>query len=125
LRGGPAGQAAALAGSIDILINNANTLGPVPLRLILYTDCEDFECALQVNTIGPFRLTKAVVSSVILRQTGIIVNISSDDARYLVSYWYGNRPLTTDRDRRDGSKRIKSVQIRRIHVYPRSIGDLG
>src|SRR5688572_960466 len=45
------GQAAALAGPIDILINNASTLGPVPLRLIADTDCEDFERALQVNTI--------------------------------------------------------------------------
>jgi short subunit dehydrogenase len=118
LRGGLAGQAAALAGSVDILINNTSTLGPVSLRLIPYTDCEDVERALQVNTIGPFRLTKAVVSSVILRQTGIIVNISSDDARYLVIYWYRNRPLTADRHRCNGSKRIKSVQIRRIHVYP-------
>src|SRR5688572_11660544 len=30
-----AGQAAALAGAVDILINNAGTLGPVPLRLLL------------------------------------------------------------------------------------------
>ena len=74
------GQAAALAGPVDILINNASTLGPVPLRLIPDTDCEDFERALQVNTIGPFRLIKAVVGSMILRQTGVIVNISSDAA---------------------------------------------
>src|SRR5262245_44248733 len=55
-----AGQAAALAGPVDILINNASTLGPVPLRLLVDTDCEDFERVLQVNTIGPFRLIKAV-----------------------------------------------------------------
>jgi NAD(P)-dependent dehydrogenase (short-subunit alcohol dehydrogenase family) len=74
------GQAAALAGPVDILINNASTLGPVPLRLIPDTDCEDFERALQVNTIGPFRLIKAVVGSMVLRQTGLVVNISSDAA---------------------------------------------
>src|SRR5262249_56553466 len=74
------GQAAALAGPVDILINNASTLGPVPLRLIPDTDCEDFERALEVNTIGPFRLIKAVVGSMVLRQTGVIVNISSDAA---------------------------------------------
>ena len=49
------GQAAALAGPVDVLINNASALGPVPLQLIPDTDCEDFERALQVNTIGPFR----------------------------------------------------------------------
>src|SRR5437016_6095621 len=35
-----AGQAAALVGPIDLLVNNASTLGPVPLRLLLDTDCE-------------------------------------------------------------------------------------
>src|SRR5689334_22097688 len=49
------GQAAALAGPVDVLINNASTLGPVPLRLLPDTDCEDFERALQVNTVAPFR----------------------------------------------------------------------
>lgn len=65
------GQAAALAGPVDVLINNASSLGPVPLRLIPDTDCEDFEQALQVNTVGPFRLIKAVIGSMVLRQTGV------------------------------------------------------
>ena len=82
-----AGQAAALAGPVDILINNASTLGPVPLRLIPDTDCEDFEQALQVNTIGPFRLIKAVVGSMILRQAGLVVNISSDAAVEAYPSW--------------------------------------
>jgi NAD(P)-dependent dehydrogenase (short-subunit alcohol dehydrogenase family) len=33
-----AGQAAALIGPVDLLVNNASTLGPVPLRLLLDTD---------------------------------------------------------------------------------------
>ncbi|MGA9770744.1 MAG: SDR family oxidoreductase [Blastocatellia bacterium] len=81
------GQAAALAGPVDILINNASTLGPVPLKLLVDTDCEDFERALQVNTIGPFRLIKAVAGSMVLRQTGVIVNISSDAAVEAYSSW--------------------------------------
>ena len=81
------GQAAALFGPVDILINNASTLGPVPLRLILDTDCEDFERALQVNTVGPFRLIKAVAGSMALRQTGLVVNISSDAAVEAYPSW--------------------------------------
>src|SRR5262245_1243752 len=38
-----AGAAAALVGPIDILIHNASTLGPTPLRPLLDTDCEDLE----------------------------------------------------------------------------------
>jgi NAD(P)-dependent dehydrogenase (short-subunit alcohol dehydrogenase family) len=81
------GQAAALAGPIDILINNASTLGHVPLKLIADTDCEDFEQTLQINTIGPFRLIKAIVGSMILRSTGIIINISSDAAVVPYPLW--------------------------------------
>src|ERR1044071_9121214 len=81
------GQAAALARPIDVLINNASTLGPVPLRLILDTDCEDFERALQVNTVGPFRLIKAVVGSMVMRQAGVVVNISSDAAVEAYPSW--------------------------------------
>src|ERR1700722_18122057 len=48
-----AGTAAALVGPIDLLVLNASTLGPVPLRLLLDTDCEDLEHALAVNLTGP------------------------------------------------------------------------
>jgi NAD(P)-dependent dehydrogenase (short-subunit alcohol dehydrogenase family) len=74
------GQAAALAGPIGVLINNASTLGPVPLRLLADTDCEDFERVLQVNTVGPFRLLKAAAGSMLVRREGVVVNISSDAA---------------------------------------------
>src|SRR5262249_5753779 len=38
-----AGETAALTGPVDILILNASTLGAVPLRLLLDTECEDLE----------------------------------------------------------------------------------
>jgi NAD(P)-dependent dehydrogenase (short-subunit alcohol dehydrogenase family) len=75
-----AGQAAALVGPIDILVNNASTLGPTPLRLLLDTECEDLERALAVNLVGPFRLSKVVAGSMALRRRGVVVNLSSDAA---------------------------------------------
>ena len=82
-----AGQAAALVGPIDILVNNAGTLGPVPLRLVLDTDCEDLERALAVNLVGPFRLTKALVGPMVLRGAGLVVNVSSDAAHEPYPTW--------------------------------------
>src|SRR6516225_1132759 len=82
-----AGQAAALVGPIDLLVNNASTLGPVPLRLLLDTDCEDLERALAVNLVGPFRLTKALAGSMVLRGSGVVVNISSDAAVEAYERW--------------------------------------
>jgi NAD(P)-dependent dehydrogenase (short-subunit alcohol dehydrogenase family) len=46
-------------GGLDSLINNASALGPTPLSLLADTECEELEQALQVNLLGPFRLTKA------------------------------------------------------------------
>ena len=74
------GQATALVGPIDILVNNASTLGPTPLRLLLDTECEDLERALEVNLVGPFRLSKIVAGSMALRRRGVVVNVSSDAA---------------------------------------------
>jgi NAD(P)-dependent dehydrogenase (short-subunit alcohol dehydrogenase family) len=82
-----AGQAAALVGPIDILIQNASTLGPTPLRLLLDTDCEDLERALDVNLVGAFRLAKAIVGPMALRGQGIMISISSDAAVEAYPTW--------------------------------------
>jgi NAD(P)-dependent dehydrogenase (short-subunit alcohol dehydrogenase family) len=75
-----AGEAAALAGPVDVLVHNASTLGPVPLRLLLDTDCEDLQRVLDVNLIGAFRLTKAIAGPMALRGGGVVLSISSDAA---------------------------------------------
>jgi NAD(P)-dependent dehydrogenase (short-subunit alcohol dehydrogenase family) len=74
------GAATGLVGPIDLLVLNASTLGPVPLRELVDTECEDFARVLEVNLLGPFRLTKAVVGSMVLRGSGTVVGISSDAA---------------------------------------------
>ncbi|HEY6878969.1 MAG TPA: SDR family oxidoreductase [Polyangiales bacterium] len=72
------GQAQAALGPIDILIHNASTLGPLPLRGLLDTDCEDLQRVLDVNLLGPFRLSKALAAGMLVRGAGTIVHISSD-----------------------------------------------
>jgi NAD(P)-dependent dehydrogenase (short-subunit alcohol dehydrogenase family) len=93
-----AAQAAALVGPIAVLINNASTLGPVPLRALADTDCEDLEQTLAVNLVGPFRLTKALVGSMLLRRRGVVVNISSDAATSAYPNWgaYGASKAALD-----------------------------
>lgn len=114
------GQAAALAGPVDILINNASTLGPVPLRLLPDTDCEDFERALQVNTVGPSRLIKAVVGSMVLRGAGVVVNISSDAAVEAYPSWgvYGASKAALDHLTRIAARELADTGVRFIAVDP-------
>ncbi len=69
-------------GGLDVLINNASDLGPVPLALLADTECEDFERALATNVLGPFRLTKALLgalaSSARDGSGAVVLNVSSD-----------------------------------------------
>jgi NAD(P)-dependent dehydrogenase (short-subunit alcohol dehydrogenase family) len=71
-------------GGLDVLVNNASSLGPVPLALLADTQCEDFELALRTNLLGPFRLTKALLgalrASAVEGRGGVVVNVSSDAA---------------------------------------------
>lgn len=114
------GQAAALAGPIDILINNASTLGPTPLKLLPDTDCEDFERALQVNTIGPFRLIKAVIGSMVLRRAGVVVNISSDAAVEAYPTWgvYSASKAALDHLTRIAALELADTGVRFFSVDP-------
>jgi NAD(P)-dependent dehydrogenase (short-subunit alcohol dehydrogenase family) len=71
-------------GGLDVLINNASSLGPTPLALLADTECEELERAIAVNVLGPFRLTKALFGALATSardgRGGIVINISSDAA---------------------------------------------
>lgn len=79
--------ASAVAGPIDILINNASTLGDVPLRPLLDTRDEVFTHVLETNLLAPFRLMRANLGQMILRGSGIVLNISSDAAVNAYPNW--------------------------------------
>ncbi len=74
----------AALGGLDVLINNASSLGPVPLALLADTECEDLETALATNVLGPFRLTKALLGALAASaredRTALVINITSDAA---------------------------------------------
>lgn len=77
-------QITAALDGLDVLVNNASHLGPVPLALLADTACEDLETALAANLLGPFRLTKALLGA--LRASArdgrpaTVINITSDAA---------------------------------------------
>lgn len=71
-------EAFAAIGAPTVLINNASSLGPEKLKLLIDTDCEDVAKALETNVLAPFRLSKLALPSMLLRGSGCIVNISSD-----------------------------------------------
>lgn len=78
-------------GGVDVLINNASTLGPIPLVPLADTNCEDLELALQTNFLGPFRLIKALLGSLAASaregRPAFVLNISSDAAINAYPNW--------------------------------------
>jgi len=82
-----AAAAAELVGPIDLLVHNASSLGPPPLRLLLDTECEDLTRVLEVNLVGPFRLSRIIAGSMAARGGGTIVHVSSDAAVNAFPRW--------------------------------------
>ncbi|SHN10740.1 3-ketoacyl-ACP reductase [Flavobacterium xinjiangense] len=67
-------KALAEFGTIDILINNA---GIAAFGKFLELEPTDWERIIQVNLMGTYYMTRAVLPNMIERQTGDIINISS------------------------------------------------
>ena len=78
-------------GGLDVLINNASSLGAAPLKLLADTECEELQEALAVNLLGPFRLTKALFGALAASaregRGAVVINISSDAAINAYSSW--------------------------------------
>ena len=84
-------QVTAALGGVDVLINNASSLGPTPLALLADTECEEFEQALATNVLGPFRLTKALLGALSAAaregRGAVVLNVSSDTAVNAYAQW--------------------------------------
>jgi NAD(P)-dependent dehydrogenase (short-subunit alcohol dehydrogenase family) len=112
--------AAALVGDVDIVVHNASVLGPVPLQLLVDTACEELQRTLDVNLIGPFRVTKALVGPMLLRGKGLVVHISSDAATSAYSTWgaYGTSKAALDHMVRIWAAELDGTGVRFFGVDP-------
>jgi len=115
-----AGRAAALAGPIDVLVNNASTLGAVPLPALADAPVGSLERAFAVNVFGPYRLTRRLLGAMALSGEGVVVNISSDAAVEAYPTWgaYGASKAALDHLTRTFAAELEGAGVRVFSVDP-------
>ena len=91
-------ETAAGFGALDLLVNNASTLGPSPLPTLASYPLADLEDVHRVNVVAPLALIQLTLP-LIVAASGSIVNISSDAAVEAYPGWggYGSSKSALDR----------------------------
>ena len=80
--------AAAAAGRLDLLVNNAGTLGASPLPALADYPPDELRAAFEANVIAPIALTQLALP--LLRASGgAVLNITSDAAVEAYTGWGG------------------------------------
>jgi len=75
-------------GRLDLLINNASTLGATPMPTLANYPLSELKGVFNINVVAPVALIQ-VVLPVLKRNGGLVVNISSDAARGGYDTWGG------------------------------------
>jgi NAD(P)-dependent dehydrogenase (short-subunit alcohol dehydrogenase family) len=81
-------QAAQAAGRLDLLVNNAGTLGASPLPALADYPPDELRAAFEVNVIAPIALTQLLLP-LLRRSGGAVLNITSDAAVQAYTGWGG------------------------------------
>jgi NAD(P)-dependent dehydrogenase (short-subunit alcohol dehydrogenase family) len=81
-------RAAEQAGRLDVLVNNAGTLGASPLPALADYPAGELRAAFEVNVIAPIALTQLVLP-LLRTHGGAVLNITSDAAVEAYAGWGG------------------------------------
>lgn len=107
-------------GRVDLLVNNASALGPTPLPFLADVPSAALTEVFEVNVLGAFRLTQAVIGSMLMRGHGLVVNITSDAAVEGYPGWgvYGASKAALDLLTRVWSAELQGTGVRVVAVDP-------
>jgi NAD(P)-dependent dehydrogenase (short-subunit alcohol dehydrogenase family) len=99
-------------GSLDLLVNNASTLGTSPLPSLEAHDLEEMRGVFEVNTLAPLALIQLALP--LLRQShGTVVSLTSDASVEAYEGWggYGASKAALDHLHRVLAKEVSDVRF--------------
>ncbi len=107
-------------GRLDLLVNNASSLGPTPLPALADVDPADMARVLAVNTLAPLALIQPLLP-LLRRSGGRIVDVSSDAAVQAYGGWgaYGASKAALDQ-----LTAVLGVEEPQVRVYALDPGDM-
>lgn len=84
-------------GRLNLLVNNASTLGPLPMRQLLHTNVAEMRQIFEVNVWAPLALVQ-LTRPYLSEAGGLVVNLSSDAAVGGYAGWggYGSSKAALD-----------------------------
>ncbi len=113
-------DAATELGRLDLLVNNASTLGPSPLPALGRYPLDELEHLLTVNTVAPLALVQRALP-LLRASAGTIVSITSDAATEAYEGWGG---YGASKAALEALTRVLAVEHPALHVYSFDPGDL-
>jgi NAD(P)-dependent dehydrogenase (short-subunit alcohol dehydrogenase family) len=113
--------AAAELGGLDLLINNAGTLGTSPLPSLGDYPLDDLRVAFEVNVVAPLGVTQAALSLLLASPRPRLVNITSDAAVEAYEGWGG---YGAGKAALDHLSAVFAVEYPSVRVWAVDPGDL-
>ena len=110
-------------GHVDVLVNNASTLGSSPMPSLEELSWRELEEILRVNVVAPLHLTQLLLPAMREQRQGVIINVSSDAGVNAYPGWGG---YGTSKAALEHLSRILAVETSGsgIRVYVVDPGDM-
>jgi NAD(P)-dependent dehydrogenase (short-subunit alcohol dehydrogenase family) len=112
--------AVARAGRLDLLVNNASTLGPSPLPPLADFSLRSLRAVFETNVLAPLGLIQELLP-VLRAAAGVVVNVSSDAAVEAYPGWggYGSSKAALDQ-----LSAVLAAEEPELRIYAVDPGDM-